>query len=380
MANTKEATLGNDSITWNRENIEQISGKTVLVIEPLVVLVDPKENKHLRDIVAVLIKYNYLENSILADESHGDAIIKLLGPAVNQLSACFTFDEYCIHLTSIVCQKLGFVGVKPDVALMVQSKQLTYDALRKKSRDFNTNQYSPLSFQIKNVSDISNTKGLLYPAILKPEYGNFSEGVSNVYSIDDCVSKFKMLQCTFEKNWDGGGFGSSMVLMEFCQPVFMPMTEPISPAKYYQHSSRPATYPFSDCDKQYPSQMLSYSHMHQMMTKNSTEQPVKEAMETMREEFKKPVFKPMTEPISPAKYYQHSSRPATYPFSDCDKQYPSQMLSYSNMQQMMTKNSTEQPGGLPIPVIVGQTRKKHECLRFRNTFLKRFTVGREKTK
>ncbi|VDI42343.1 Hypothetical predicted protein [Mytilus galloprovincialis] len=40
--------------------------------------------------------------------------------------------------------------------------------------------------------------------------------------------------------------------------VCMPMTEPIGPAKYYQHSSRPATYPFPDCDKQYPSQMLSY--------------------------------------------------------------------------------------------------------------------------
>ena len=67
---------------------------------------------------------------------------------------------------------------------------------------------------------------------------------------------------------------------------------------------------------------------------------------------------PMTEPIGPAKYYQHSSRPATYPFPDCDKQYPSQMLSYSHMQQMMTKNSTEQPAGAPIPVIVGQKRKK----------------------
>ncbi|CAG2245749.1 unnamed protein product [Mytilus edulis] len=72
---------------------------------------------------------------------------------------------------------------------------------------------------------------------------------------------------------------------------------------------------------------------------------IKEAMETMRGEFKKPVYMPMTEPISPAKYYQNSSRPATYPFPNYDKQYPSQMLSYSNMQQMMTKNSTDQPVG-----------------------------------
>ncbi|XP_063448436.1 carnosine synthase 1-like [Mytilus trossulus] len=232
MAKNQEATLGNDSITWNRENIEQISGKTVLVIGASgkdrrfvwktfqdlnikVVLVDSKENKHLRDIVAVLFKYNYSENSILADESHGDAIIKLLGPTVNQLSACFTFDEYCIHLTSIVCQKLGFVGVSPDVALMVQSKQLTYDALRTEPRDYDTNQYSPLSFQIQNVSDISNAKGLSFPAILKPEYGHFSEAVSKVYSIDDCASKFNMLQSTYGKDWDGVGFGSSMVLMEF---------------------------------------------------------------------------------------------------------------------------------------------------------------------
>ena len=32
MANNQEATLGNDTIIWNRENIEQISEKTVLVI------------------------------------------------------------------------------------------------------------------------------------------------------------------------------------------------------------------------------------------------------------------------------------------------------------------------------------------------------------
>ena len=134
-----------------------------------VVLVDSKENKHLRDIVAVLIKYNYSDNSILADESQSDAIIKLLGPTMNQLSACFIFNEYCIHLTSILCQKLGFVGVNPGVALTVQSKQLTYDALRTEPRDFDTNQYSRLACQIKNVSDISNTKGLSFPAILKPE-------------------------------------------------------------------------------------------------------------------------------------------------------------------------------------------------------------------
>ncbi|VDI23516.1 Hypothetical predicted protein [Mytilus galloprovincialis] len=38
---------------------------------------------------------------------------------------------------------------------------------------------------------------------------------------------------------------------------------------------------------------------------------------------------------------------ATYPFPDCDKQYPSQMLNYSYMQQMMTENSTEKPTGAP---------------------------------
>ncbi|VDI78362.1 Hypothetical predicted protein [Mytilus galloprovincialis] len=81
---------------------------------------------------------------------------------------------------------------------------------------------------------------------------------------------------------------------------------------------------------------------------------IKEAMETMQGEFKKPVYMPMTEPISPAKYYPHSPRPATYPFSDCDKQYPSEMLSYSYMQQMMTKKSTEQPVGRPNPFIMGQ--------------------------
>ncbi|VDI65197.1 Hypothetical predicted protein [Mytilus galloprovincialis] len=68
---------------------------------------------------------------------------------------------------------------------------------------------------------------------------------------------------------------------------------------------------------------------------------------------------PMIEPTSPAKYYQNSSRPATYPFPNYDKQYPSQMLSncYSYMQQMMTKNSTDQPVGhvgAPVPVIVGK--------------------------
>ncbi|CAC5397172.1 CRNS1 [Mytilus coruscus] len=232
MAYTQPLTFDNDSITWNRENIKQISGKTVLVIGASgkdrrfvwktfqelnieVILVDPKENKHLRDVVTVLIKYNYSENSIIADESHGDAIIKLLGPKVNQLSACFTFDEYCIHLTSVICQKLGFVGISPGVARTVQSKQLTYDALKKESRDFDTNQYSPLSFRIKNVSDITNTKGLTFPAILKPEYGHFSEAVSKVFSIEDCVSKFNMLQGAYKKDWDGCGFGSSMVLMEF---------------------------------------------------------------------------------------------------------------------------------------------------------------------
>ncbi|CAG2257250.1 unnamed protein product [Mytilus edulis] len=46
---------------------------------------------------------------------------------------------------------------------------------------------------------------------------------------------------------------------------------------------------------------------------------IKKAMETMRGEFKKPVYMTMTEPISPAKYYQHSSKPATYQFPDCDK-------------------------------------------------------------
>lgn len=177
-----------------------------------VILVDTKYENHGRRFVEVFIQYNYLKDSIHNDENHANAIIRLLGHWNEQLSACISFDEESMHLTAILCQKLGLIGISPDVARTSLSKQLTYDALKD---DLDTNKYSPLSFRIENVSNIVNTKGLLFPAILKPEYSSNSEGIAEVTSVDDCVSKYTKLQGTFGKDWNVKGFSNAMVLMEY---------------------------------------------------------------------------------------------------------------------------------------------------------------------
>ncbi|XP_052090326.1 carnosine synthase 1-like [Mytilus californianus] len=227
MANTEQKLVQNDDS--KRCNTEELSGKTILIIGTSgpglqflwkilkdlnikVILFDPKEENHGRRFVEVFIQYNYLEDSIHRDENHANTIIRLLGHRKEQLSACISFDEDSMHLTAILSQKLGLIGIDPDVARTSQSKQLTYDALKD---DLDTSKYSPLSFRIENVSDIVNTKGLLFPAILKPEYGSNSEGITEVTSTDDCASKYTKLQGAFGKDWNVKGFGSAMVLMEY---------------------------------------------------------------------------------------------------------------------------------------------------------------------
>jgi hypothetical protein len=45
---------------------------------------------------------------------------------VDEIDGCFTFEEYRIHSTAILCQKLGLCGIIPTSALVVMSKQKTY--------------------------------------------------------------------------------------------------------------------------------------------------------------------------------------------------------------------------------------------------------------
>ncbi|CAG2238888.1 ATPGD1 [Mytilus edulis] len=210
-----------------RSNTEELSGKTIIIIGTSgkglqflwkilqdlnikVILVDTKNENHGRRFVEVFIQYNYLEDH--NDENHANTIIRLLGHRKEQLSACISFAEDSMHLTAILSQKLGLIGINPDVARISQSKQLTYDALKD---GLYTSKYSPLSFRIKNVSDIVKTKGLLFPAILKPEYGSNSEGITEVTSVDECVSKYTKLQGTFGKDWNVKRFSNAMVLMEY---------------------------------------------------------------------------------------------------------------------------------------------------------------------
>lgn len=213
---------------------QQLAGKTVLVIgtggigrrfvwktlqdlKLKVILVNPVEVQYAIDYVDQFVHYNYREGHYTEDEYHANNIIKLIGDRVGELSGCFTYEGFSIHLTAVVCQKLGFIGISPEAAKIVKSKKETYAALRSGNdhSDYNTAVHSPLSFRIMSEEDIRNAKGLSYPAILKPEYCHSAMGVTLVASEDDCVYHYHRLQNSDDVDWKRESYGSNMVLMEF---------------------------------------------------------------------------------------------------------------------------------------------------------------------
>ncbi|XP_069110451.1 carnosine synthase 1-like [Argopecten irradians] len=162
-----------------------------------------------------LICYDYSNQSDI--DSHANNIIQLLGD--RHIDGCFTFTEADTPITAVICQKLGVRGIHPDAAMTVRSKHNTYQILRQNTTDclYTTEIYSPISYRIGTVRDISDAKKITYPAVLKPEFDVGSWGVVKVTSKDDCLSQINRLQRNFDTSRLGGKFGKSLVLMELLQ-------------------------------------------------------------------------------------------------------------------------------------------------------------------
>lgn len=209
-----------------------LSGKTVLVIgashmttdrrfiwktfqdlNAKVILINAECDSHGYGHVEHFIQYNFIKNEIKDDERHATNIIQLLGKRVDEIDGCFTFEEYRVHLTAILSKKLRLCGITPDSALVVMSKQKTYEHL-KGNRE--TTLYSPLSYLIQKEDDIPNAKEITFPAILKPENGATSSAITDVFSVEDCITKYsKLIHNPKCGDWGCSGFENTMVLMEF---------------------------------------------------------------------------------------------------------------------------------------------------------------------
>ena len=178
-----------------------------------VILVNADYKSHGYGHVEHFIQYNFIENEIKDDERHANNIIQLLGERVDDIDGCFTFEEHRIHLTAIVCQKLGLLGIPLTSALVVMSKQKTYILLKEHCE---TAMHPPLSHLIQKEDDIQNAKEITFPAILKPENGAKSTAITDVFSVEDCITKYRNLFNSPKfGDWGCSGFHNTMVLMEF---------------------------------------------------------------------------------------------------------------------------------------------------------------------
>jgi len=181
-----------------------------------VILIDADYESHGYGHVEHFIQYNFMENEIKDDERHATNIIQLLGKRVDEIDGCFTFEEYRVHLTAILCQKLGLCGITPTSALVVMSKQKTYRLLKENCE---TALHSPLSYLIQKEDDIPNAERITFPAILKPENGVMSTAITDVFSVEDCITKYRKYRKLINNpkcgDWGCSGFENTMVLMEF---------------------------------------------------------------------------------------------------------------------------------------------------------------------
>ncbi|XP_021354857.1 carnosine synthase 1-like [Mizuhopecten yessoensis] len=221
-----------ECVTYPDQVREKLAGKTILIIgsstsghrlvwdiftsaKIKVIMVGHKKSNDGAGTVETFFHYDYYTDQ--SDiEKHASNIIQLLGDRVKDIDGCFTFTEEDTPITAVIFEKLKLKGFHPDAAITVRSKQKTYEAMKSNTSNtpFKTEKYSPVSFRIRNESDIKKAKEITFPAILKPEHDASSWGVVKVISEDDCLLQYNKIQKEFKESSFGETFGTSMILME----------------------------------------------------------------------------------------------------------------------------------------------------------------------
>ncbi|MBI4376620.1 MAG: ATP-grasp domain-containing protein [Elusimicrobia bacterium] len=117
----------------------------------------------------------------------------------NQIDGALTFWENAVPLCAAVCDKFGWPGHSLEAALRARNKLLTRKALdsAKLSR------YSPAWAQVRSLKELDReAKRISFPMVLKPAWGESSQFVVRVDSLEEARHAFEYIKANISPMFD----------------------------------------------------------------------------------------------------------------------------------------------------------------------------------